>query len=84
MRPPRTIAVTLLALIAVSPTAAVSKQKSSETIWHERIEAGCKSDARKYYSAIFPEAPGVREALRRKSVPIGARLSCSGNRFFAD
>ena len=62
MRPTRTIAVTLLALIAVSPTAAVPKQKSSETIWHERIEAGCKSDARKYYSAIyFPEAPGVRE-----------------------
>jgi len=53
MRPPRTIAVTLLALIAVSPTAAVPKQKSSETIWHERIEAGCKSDARKYYSAIY-------------------------------
>jgi len=31
----------------------VPKQKSSETIWHERIEAGCKSDARRYYSAIY-------------------------------
>ena len=52
MRPTRAIAVALLALFAVSPAAAAPKQKSSETIWHERIEAGCKADAKKYYSAI--------------------------------
>jgi hypothetical protein len=42
----------LLALVAAPSAGAVEKPKSSETIWHERIEAGCKSDAKRYYSAI--------------------------------
>lgn len=42
---------TLLALV-VSSANAVEKPKSSEAIWYERIEVGCKADAKKYYSAI--------------------------------
>jgi hypothetical protein len=42
----------LLVLIGVPPVHAVAKPKSSETIWYERIEAGCRSDARKYYSTF--------------------------------
>ena len=42
----------LLALIGAQSAHAVEKPKSSQTIWYERIEAGCKSDAKKYYSAI--------------------------------
>jgi hypothetical protein len=42
----------LLALVAAPSASAAQKPKSSETIWCERIEAGCKADAKKYYSAI--------------------------------
>jgi hypothetical protein len=52
MRPGRAFVGTLLVLSIASPAMAVEKPKSSETIWYERIEAGCKADARKYYSAI--------------------------------
>ena len=42
-----------LLVCSVAPLAhAVERPKSSETIWYERIEAGCKADAKKYYSAI--------------------------------
>jgi len=41
----------LLALVA-APSAHAAQPKSSETIWYERIEAGCKSDGKKYYSAL--------------------------------
>ena len=53
MRPSRMLFGLLLALIAAPSASAVEKPKSSEAIWYERIEAGCKSDARKYYSAIY-------------------------------
>ena len=52
MRPSRMLFGLLLALIGASSASAVEKPKSSETIWYERIEAGCKADAKKYYSAI--------------------------------
>jgi hypothetical protein len=52
MRLSRMLFGLLLALIAASPASAVEKPKNSETIWYERIEAGCKADAKKYYSAI--------------------------------
>jgi hypothetical protein len=43
----------LLLALSVAPSAhAVEKPKSSEVIWYERIEAGCKADAKKYYSTI--------------------------------
>lgn len=42
----------LLALIGAQSARAVEKPKSSQTIWYERIEAGCKADAKKYNSAI--------------------------------
>jgi hypothetical protein len=52
MRPARVLVGTLLVLIASSSSYAAKKPKSSEAIWLERIEAGCKADAKKYYSAI--------------------------------
>jgi hypothetical protein len=52
MRPSRAIFGALITLSAVSSASAAEKPKSSETIWYERIEAGCKADAKKYYSAI--------------------------------
>jgi hypothetical protein len=42
----------LLALLVSLSAGAAEKPKSSETVWYERIEAGCKADAKKYYSAI--------------------------------
>ena len=42
----------LLAPMAAPSAHAAQKPKSNETIWYERIEAGCKTDAKKYYSAI--------------------------------
>ena len=42
----------LLVLVSAPSASAAEKPKSSETIWYERIEAGCKLDAKKYYSAI--------------------------------
>ena len=50
--PGRAIFGALLILVATSPAGAAQKPKSSETIWAERIGAGCKADAKKYYSAI--------------------------------
>ena len=52
MKPSRMLFGLLLALVGASLASAAPKPKSSETIWYERIEAGCKSDAKKYYSAI--------------------------------
>ena len=52
MRPGRAFVGTLLALAVASPAKAVEKPKSYETVWYERIEAGCKADARKYYSVM--------------------------------
>jgi hypothetical protein len=52
MRPSHMLLGLLLALIAAPSAHAAQKPKSSETIWSERIEAGCKADAKKYYSAI--------------------------------
>ena len=52
MRPSHMLFGLLLALVAGSSASAAQKPKSNETIWYERIEAGCKSDAKKYYSAI--------------------------------
>jgi hypothetical protein len=52
MRPGRVVIGTLLGLAAVWPAGAVGKPKSSDVVWLERIEAGCKADAKKYYSAI--------------------------------
>jgi hypothetical protein len=49
---PLPIVGTLLVLVANSLAHAVEKPKSSDAIWLERIEAGCKADAKKYYSAI--------------------------------
>jgi hypothetical protein len=52
MRPGRVMIGALVALSAACSANAAEKPKSSEAIWAERIEAGCKADARKYYSAI--------------------------------
>ena len=52
MRSSRAIIGTLLAVSLAASADAAREPKSSETIWYERIEAGCKADARKYYSAI--------------------------------
>jgi hypothetical protein len=52
MRPFHAIVGTLLVLSANSLACAVEKPQSSDAIWLERIEAGCKADAKKYYSAI--------------------------------
>ena len=42
----------LVALSAGGPAHSREKTKGSETIRYERIEAGCKADAKRYYSAI--------------------------------
>jgi hypothetical protein len=42
----------LLALLATKADA-VAKPKDYDTVWYERIEAGCKADAKRYYSAIY-------------------------------
>jgi hypothetical protein len=47
-----TLLLILPALVSVPSAHAAQKPKSNETIWYERIEAGCKADAKKYYSAI--------------------------------
>ena len=52
MKPRHMLLGILLALVGAPPAYAVEKPKSYETIWYERIEAGCKSDAKKYYSAL--------------------------------
>jgi hypothetical protein len=52
MRPSCLSICALLALCAASPAGAATKPKSSDAVWLERIEAGCKADAKKYYSAI--------------------------------
>jgi hypothetical protein len=50
MKSTRLVIGTLLVLAAVSWANAV--EKSSDAVWLERIEAGCKADAKKYYSVI--------------------------------
>jgi hypothetical protein len=52
MRPSHMLLGLLLVLVSASLANATQKPKSYETIWYERIEAGCKSDAKKYYSAL--------------------------------
>ncbi len=52
MRSRRMLSALLLAVIGASSAHAAQKPKSNETIWYERIEVGCKSDAKKYYSAL--------------------------------
>ena len=52
MLPSRILLGLLLALVSASSASAAAKPKSSETIWYERIEAGCKADAKKYYSTF--------------------------------
>jgi hypothetical protein len=52
MRPSYVLFGLLLALSAAPSAHAAQKPKSNETIWYERIEAGCKVDAKKYYSTI--------------------------------
>ena len=52
MKPSHLLFGLLLVLNSAPSAIAVAKEQSSETIWYERIEAGCKSDAKKYYSAI--------------------------------
>lgn len=42
----------LMALSVAGAADGREKIKSSETVWYERIEAGCKADAKRYYSAI--------------------------------
>lgn len=51
-RPGSAILAALLGILLASPAGAASKPKTSEAIWAERIEAGCKADAKKYYSAF--------------------------------
>ena len=52
MKPSRMLLGLLLALVGASSASAAQKPKSNETVWYERIDAGCKADAKKYYSAI--------------------------------
>jgi hypothetical protein len=52
MRSGRVLFWLLLALVGTSSAETAQKPKSNETIWYERIDAGCKADAKKYYSAI--------------------------------
>ena len=42
----------LLVLSAAASTSAATKPKDHDAVWYERIEAGCKADAKRYYSAI--------------------------------
>jgi len=42
---------TLLAFYA-SGTARAAEPKTSDAVWYERIEAGCKAEAKRYYSAV--------------------------------
>ena len=48
----RFFAAGFVALAIAGPGHAREKAKTSDAIWLERIEAGCKADAKKYYSAI--------------------------------
>lgn len=54
MKSTRIVIGTLLALSAVSwaNARAGAMEKSSDAVWYERIEAGCKADAKKYYGVI--------------------------------
>ena len=48
----RIVASGLIVLSIAAPGHGREKSKTSEAIWQERIEAGCKADAKKYYSAM--------------------------------
>ncbi len=54
MKSTRLVIGTLLVLAAVSwaNSWANAVEKSSDAVWLDRIEAGCKADAKKYYSVI--------------------------------
>jgi hypothetical protein len=52
MKPSHMLFGLLLALVGAWSASGVAKEKSSEVIWYERIEAGCKADAKKFYSTI--------------------------------
>jgi len=48
----RIVIAGLLALSAAASAGAATKPKDYDAVWYERIEAGCKADAKRYYSAI--------------------------------
>jgi len=52
------LAPCFLALSIATPADAARRPKSYDAVWLERIEAGCKADARKYYSAIHFRSAG--------------------------
>ena len=35
-----------------SGTARAAEPKTSDAVWYERIEAGCKAEAKRYYAAV--------------------------------
>src|SRR5882757_8511504 len=53
MKPRHILFGLLSALVGAWSASAVAKEKSSEAIWYEATEAGCKADAKKYYSTIY-------------------------------
>ena len=50
----KAIRLALGIVLAVSAVAAgrAAEPKSSDALWYERIEAGCKAEAKRYYSAV--------------------------------
>lgn len=46
------LAICLLALSIATPADAARRPKSSDAIWLERIQAGCRAEAKRYYSAV--------------------------------
>jgi ABC-type sugar transport system substrate-binding protein len=42
----------LILATALAAPAQAAKAKSSDAVWYDRIVAGCKAEAKKYYSAI--------------------------------
>jgi hypothetical protein len=48
----RIIFATFVAISAARTAGAAQLPPNSDTIWYQRIETGCKADAKKYYSAI--------------------------------
>ena len=48
----RIVIAGVLALSAAASAGAATKPKDYDAVWYERIEAGCRADAKRYYSAI--------------------------------
>ena len=55
----RIVIAGLLALSAAASAGAATKPKDYDGVWYERIEAGCKADAKRYYSAIHFKKRGM-------------------------